>query len=90
MAFDHLIPLPRPLGRALPLAPLPAPLPPRAALDPLVEGTMLGRLVTVVPGVPWPPTVFLLGVAVMLDLPTKLDSAVMNVVSASDLVAVPL
>ena len=51
---------------------------------------MLDRLVTVVPGVPWPPTVFLLGVAVMLDLPTKLDSAVMKVVSASDLVAVPL
>ena len=46
------MPLPRPLGRALPRAPLLAPLPPRAALDPLVDGTMLGRLVTVVPGVP--------------------------------------
>ena len=90
MNLPHLTPLPRPLGRALPLATLVAPLPPRAVLEPLVDGAMLDRLVIVVPGVPWLPTVFLLGVAVMLDLPTKLESVVINVVSASDLVAVPL
>jgi hypothetical protein len=90
MTLPHLTPLPRPLGRALPLAPLLAPLPPRAVLEPLVGGAMPDRFVIVVPGVPWPPTVFLLGVAAMLDLPTKLESVVMNVVSASDLVPVPL
>jgi hypothetical protein len=59
-------------------------------LDPLVEGAILDRLVIVVPGVFWFPTVFLLGVAVILIFATKLESVVMNVVSASLLLTVPL
>lgn len=51
---------------------------------------MLDLLIIVFPGVLWLPSVFLLGVAVMLVLPTKLESVVMNDVSASLLLIVPL